>query len=73
MKFENTGDKFETLFQGFYLLFGCPTTKDRDEVSRMICIMLMDSEITKEHAQQACERAVTAHLNEKKLEATFNG
>ena len=73
MKFEKPKDKFETLFQGFYLLFGCLTEKDRDEVSRMICIMLMDTEITKEHAQQACERAVTTHLNEKKLEATFNG
>ena len=73
MKLTPSNDKTECLFQGFYLLFGCPTDKDRDEVSRMICIMLLDSEITKEHAQQACERAITAHLNEKKLEATFNG
>ena len=32
-----------------------------------------DPEITKEHAETACARAIEAHENEKKLEATFNG
>jgi|TARA_R100001443_G_scaffold107715_1_gene117712 hypothetical protein len=73
MKFAPATDKYECLFQGFYLLFGCPTAADQDEVGRMISIMLMDPDITQKHAQQACDRAVTAHLNEKKLEATFNG
>jgi|TARA_R100000455_G_C6212482_1_gene79593 hypothetical protein len=73
MKFEATKDKKETLFQGFYILFAAPTAKHQDEVSQMLCLMLMDSEITQLDAQNACERAIQAHLNEKQLEKSFNG
>ena len=75
MKFENKpnpNDKHEFLFQGFYLLFACPTTPHADDMAKIICTLLMDPEITKEHAQQACDRAMLAHINEKKLEETFN-
>ena len=73
MKFEATKDKKECLYQGFYILFACPTAKHQEEVGQMLCVMLMDSEITQLDAQNACERAIQAHLTEKKLEDTFNG
>ena len=73
MKFEATKDKKETLFQGFYILFAAPTSKHQEEVGQMLCVMLMDSEISQEDAQNACSKAIDAHLTEKKLEATFNG
>ena len=73
MKFEATKDKKETLFQGFYILFAAPTAKHQEEVGQMLCLMLMDSEISQKDAQNACERAIQAHLTEKKLEDTFNG
>ena len=73
MKFEATKDKKENLFQGFYILFAAPTAKNQEEVGQMLCLMLMDSEITRLDAQNACERAIQAHLTEKKLEDTFNG
>lgn len=73
MKFEPTKDKKECLFQGFYLLLNCPTAKHTDEVCSMLLLMLADPEITKEHAEFACARAIEAVFNEKKLEATFNG
>jgi len=73
MKFEATKDKKENLFQGFYILFAAPTAKHQEEVGQMLCLMLMDSEISQTDAQNACERAITAHLVEKKLEETFNG
>jgi len=73
MKFEPTKDKKETLFQCFYILFAAPTANHQEEVGQLLCVMLMDSEITREDAQNACERAIEAHLTEKKLEATFNG
>ena len=73
MKFEATKDKKETLFQGFYILFAAPTAKHQEEVGQMLCLMLMDSEITRQDAQNACDRAIQAHITEKKLEATFNG
>ena len=73
MKFEATKDKKETLFQGFYILFAAQTAKHKEEVGQMLCLMLMDSEITRQDAQNACERAIQAHFIEKKLEATFNG
>ena len=73
MKFEATKDKKETLFQGFYILFAAPTAKHQEEVGQMLCLMLMDSEISQEDAQNACSKAIDAHLTEKKLEATFNG
>jgi|TARA_R100001510_G_scaffold33680_1_gene30127 hypothetical protein len=73
MKFEPTKDKQETLFQGFYLLLNCPTAKHTDEVCSMLLLMLADPEITKEHAETACARAIEAVFNEKQLEATFNG
>ena len=73
MKFEATKDKKETLFQGFYILFAAPTAKHQEEVGQMLCVMLMDSEITRQDAQNACERAIQAHLTEKKLEDIFNG
>ena len=73
MKFEATKDKKETLFQGFYILFAAPTAKHQEEGGQMLCVMLMVSEITRQDAQNACERAIAAHLVEKKLEDTFNG
>ena len=73
MKFEATKDKKETLFQGFYILFAAPTAKHQEEVGQMLCLMLMDSEITQADAQNACDRAIQAHITEKQLEATFNG
>ena len=73
MKFEATKDKKETLFQGFYILFAAPTAKHQEEVGQMLCLMLMDSEISRQDAQNACDRAIQAHLVEKKLEDTFNG
>ena len=73
MKFEATKDKKETLFQGFYILFAAPTAKHQEEVGQMLCLMLMESEITRQDAQNACDRAIQAHITEKQLEATFNG
>ena len=73
MKFEATKDKKETLFQGFYILFAAPTVKHQEEIGQMLCVMLMDSELSQEDAQNACTRAIDAHLTEKKLEDTFNG
>jgi len=73
MKFEATKDKKEVLFQGFYILFAAPTVKRQEEIGQMLCLMLMDSEITQEDAQNACTRAIDAHLIEKKLEDTLNG
>ena len=73
MKFEATKDKKETLFQGFYILFAAPTAKHQEEVGQMLCVMLMDSEITRQVAQNACDRAIQAHITEKQLEATYNG
>ena len=73
MKFEATKDKKECLYQGFYVLFAAPTFQHQQEVGQMLCVMLMDSEISQEDAQNACSKAIDAHLTEKKLEATFNG
>jgi hypothetical protein len=73
MKFEATKDKKENLFQGFYILFAATTAKHQEEVGQMLCVMLMDSDITREDACNACNRAIEAHLTEKKLEETFNG
>tara|TARA_Y100000401_G_scaffold39927_1_gene30329 strand:- start:1055 stop:1282 length:228 start_codon:yes stop_codon:yes gene_type:complete len=65
--------KLESLFQGFYILFNCSTTKHRDEVTSMLLLMLADPDITKQHAEAACARAIEAVFNEKRLEETFNG
>ena len=73
MKFEPTKDKKECLYQGFYVLFAAPTFQHQQEVGQMLCVMLMDSELSQEDAQNACERAIQAHLTEKKLEDTFIG
>ena len=73
MKFPPTKDKKECLFQGFYILFQCPTVKHQIEVSQLISIIMLDSDITEKDVHQACARAIEAHENEKKLEATFNG
>ena len=73
MKFEATKDKKEMLFQGFYVLFAAPTIQHQQEVGQMLCVLLMDSELSQEDAQNACSRAIDAHLTEKKLEDTFNG
>ena len=75
MKFErkpDMTDKEEFLFQGFYLLFACPTSKHQEEMVQILCALIMDPDISKEQVQQAVDRAIAAHLNEKKLEATFN-
>ena len=73
MKFEATKDKKETLFQGFYILFAAPTAKHQEEVGQRLCLMLMDSEITQEDAQNACSRAIDAHLTEIKVQDSFYG
>ena len=73
MKLTPTKDKKEMLFQGFYVLFAAPTFQHQQEVGQMLCVMLMDSELSQEDAQNACTRAIDAHLTEKKLEDTFNG
>ena len=73
MKFEPPKDKKECLYQGFYVLFAAPTAKHQEEVGQMLCRMLMDAEITQLDAQHACERAIQAHLTEKKLVDSFNG
>ena len=73
MKFEPTKDKKENLYQGFYILFAATTFQHQQEVGQMLCVMLMDSELSQEDAQNACSRAIDAHLTEKKLEDTFNG
>ena len=73
MKLTPSNDKRECLFQGFYILFAAPTVKHQEEVGQMLCLMLMDSEITRQDAQNACDRAIQAHITEKQLEATFNG
>ena len=73
MKLTPTKDKKEMLFQGFYVLFAAPTFQHQQEVGQMLCVMLMDSELTREDACNACNRAIAAHLTEKKLEDTFNG
>ena len=75
MKFDtvNPANKKETLFQAFYLLFGCRTEQHRIEVGQRLCLMLMDSEITRQDAQNAGDRAIQAHITEKQLEATYNG
>ena len=73
MKFAPTKDKKEMLFQGFYVLFAAPTFQHQQEVGQMLCVMLMDTELSQEDAQNACSRAIDAHLTEKKLEDTFNG
>ena len=73
MKLTPSNDKRECLFQGFYILFAAPTAKHQEEVGQMLCVMLMDSEITRQDAQNACDRAIQAHITEKKLEDTFNG
>ena len=73
MKFPPTKDKKEMLFHGFYFLFAAPTFQHQQEVGQMLCVMLMDSEITKEDAEIACSRAIQAHITEKQLEATYNG
>ena len=73
MKFEPPKDKKECLYQGFYVLFAAPTFQHQQEVGQMLCVMLMDSELSQEDAQNACSRAIEAHLVEKKLEDTFNG
>ena len=73
MKLTPSNDKRECLFQGFYILFAAPPAKHQEEVGQMLCVMLMDSELSQEDAQNACSRAIDAHLTEKKLEDTFNG
>ena len=73
MKLTPSNDKKEQLFQGFYILFQCPTVKHQIEVSQLISMLMLDSEITEKDVHQACARAIEAHENEKKLEATFNG
>ena len=73
MKLTPSNDKRECLFQGFYILFQCQTVKHQLEVSQLISIIMLDSDITEKDVHQACARAIEAHETEKKLEATFNG
>ena len=73
MKLTPTKDKKEMLFQGCYVLFAAPTFQHQQEGGQMLCVLLMDSELSQEDAQNACSRAIDAHLTEKKLEDTFNG
>ena len=73
MKLEEAKDKFELLYQGFILLFSSPTADHQDEVSAMICVMLMDPDITQKHAQDACCRAIEVLQLEKNLMKQFGG
>ena len=73
MKFQQPKDKYEALFHGFYLLFDpAANANQQDEICKLLTLLLSDPEITIVHAQQATERAINAHVNEKKFEATFN-
>jgi len=73
MKLEPAKDKYELLYQGFVLLFTCPTSKHREEVSEMIGCMLLDPDITHERAQNACVRAIEVLQLEKNLMKQFGG
>tara|TARA_R100000734_G_C3312364_1_gene103377 strand:+ start:417 stop:644 length:228 start_codon:yes stop_codon:yes gene_type:complete len=75
MNFEPTATSNEDLlFQGFWLLFSkCATDEQKDDVCRCILFILANPDVTAEHAQNACDRAIEAHVNENLLEKTFNG
>ena len=73
MKFRKPKDKYELLFHGFYLLYDIAAKPAQiNEISQLIMVLLMDPEITHEHAQIASDRAIDAHQNENRLEETFN-
>ena len=73
MKFQIPKDKYEALFHGFYLLYDPAADPAHiNELSKLIMVLLMDPEITQEQVQSASNRAIQAHENEKKLEASFN-
>ena len=74
MKLEPPKDKYELLFQCFFLLFDPEANAQQfDELTKMLMIMLSDPEITQDHAQIACERAIDSHTTIQELEANFNG
>ena len=73
MKLEPAQDKFESLYQGFILLFSSPTPRHQEEVGQMLCLMLMDPDITQKHAQDACCRAIAALQLENNLMKQFGG
>tara|TARA_R100001510_G_C7581590_1_gene154380 strand:- start:522 stop:746 length:225 start_codon:yes stop_codon:yes gene_type:complete len=74
MKLEPPKDKYELLYQCFFLLFDpAANAQQRDEVTSMLMIMLSDPEITQDHAQIACDKAISSQTNIQILEANFNG
>ena len=73
MKLEPAKDKFESLYQAFILLFTSPNDRASEEVSRAICMLLMDDEITHQHAQDACSKAMEALVVENTLMNTLKG
>ena len=59
MRFEKPKDKYEALFHGFYLLYDIAAKPAQiNEISKLIMVLLMDPEITHEHAQIASEKAI---------------
>ena len=43
-----------------------------NEISSLIMVLLMDPNITQEHARIASDRAIEAHLNENSLNELLN-
>ena len=73
MKFKPTKDKYELLFHGFYLLYDMAAKPAQiNEISSLIMVLLMDPNITQEHARIASDRAIEAHLNENSLNELLN-
>ena len=73
MKLEPAKDKFESLYQGFILLFTSTSDTYTEEVTNAICFMLMDPEITAEQASNACNKAVQILLAEQNLINSYKG
>ena len=73
MKLEPAKNKFESLYQGFILLFTSTSDTYTEEVTNAICFMLMDPEITAEQASNACNKAMEVLLVEQNLMNTLKG
>ena len=73
IRFQKPETKQEALFQGFVLLFQSgqfpqlATLDQREQLTKMIQIILEDPEITVEIAQACCDRAVNVLTLENKL------
>ena len=73
IRFQKPETKQEALFQGFVLLFQSgqfpqiATPDQREQLIKMVQIILEDPEITVEIAQACCDRAVNVLPLENKL------